>query len=169
MSRIAACGVFLAILVAMPLATLAETPSREEQLERARRIRQLLSKLDKHEAAIIRAVNRIRKQKGLEILEPDLKLCEAARDHSNDMRTHGFYGHESPLEGKKTFVDRAKLFETTANGENICRGPRSGDAAMKMWMKSEPHRNNILNSSFRRIGVGRSDKYYTQMFGVDEG
>ena len=39
-------------------------------------------------------------------------------------------------------------------GENIAAGYPTSESVMTGWMNSEGHRNNILNSSFNRIGVG---------------
>jgi uncharacterized protein YkwD len=52
-------------------------------------------------------------------------------------------------------------------GENLGVGPRLRDIA-RMWMRSAPHRANVLNSHYRRSGVGvvRSGGRYwvTMMF-----
>ena len=40
-----------------------------------------------------------------------------------------FFAHESPVEGKKTMVDRAKRMGTTASAENIAMGQPDGEAA----------------------------------------
>jgi uncharacterized protein YkwD len=37
--------------------------------------------------------------------------------------------------------------------ENIAWGQRTADEAMNSWMNSSGHRANILNGSYRRIGV----------------
>ncbi|MFR8737827.1 MAG: CAP domain-containing protein [Eubacterium sp.] len=54
-------------------------------------------------------------------------------------------------------------------GENIAWGQRSPEEVMNGWMNSSGHRANILNSSFKKIGVayyvganGRT--YWTQLF-----
>nr|WP_302674582.1 CAP domain-containing protein [Eubacterium sp. CAG:161] len=54
-------------------------------------------------------------------------------------------------------------------GENIAWGQRSPEEVMNGWMNSSEHRANILNSSFKKIGVayyvgvnGRT--YWTQLF-----
>ena len=54
-------------------------------------------------------------------------------------------------------------------GENIAWGKRSPEEVMNGWMNSSGYRANILNSSFKKIGVacyvganGRT--YWTQLF-----
>ena len=75
----------------------------------------LAERLDPEEARAILACNLTRNLLGLSALLIDLKLCDAARDHSHDMETLQFFAHESPVPGKKTPWERAKNFGTTAN------------------------------------------------------
>ena len=124
----------------------------------------LAEKLDPEEARAILALNMTRNLLGLPALAIDLRLCEAAREHSQDMAKLKFFSHESPVPGKKSFVDRAKLAGTTASGENIFAGTANGKSAHEGWFHSPGHhRNQMGNSS--RVGVGRSGTYFTQMFG----
>jgi len=124
----------------------------------------LAEKLDPEEARAILALNLTRNLLGLSALAIDLKLCEAARDHSKDMERLKFFSHESPVAGKTAPRDRAKLFGTTANGENIFAGSSSGNSAHEAWFHSPGHHKN-QTGNFLRVGVGRSGKYFTQMFG----
>ncbi|MGN0579072.1 MAG: CAP domain-containing protein, partial [Ruminiclostridium sp.] len=41
-----------------------------------------------------------------------------------------------------------------AAGENIAAGQRSASEVMESWMNSSGHRQNILSSNFRKIGIG---------------
>lgn len=57
-------------------------------------------------------------------------------------------------------------------GENIYSSPSSPETAMIGWMNSTGHRANILNSSFKKLGVGYSydgdsqwKYHWVQMFG----
>lgn len=124
----------------------------------------LARQLDPEEARTILALNLTRNLLGLPALLIDLKLCEAARDHSRDMEKLGFFSHESPVPGKKTPWDRAKRFGTTASAENIAAGYQDGRAANLGWFHSPGHHRNMLGNH-RRVGVGRSGSYFTEMFG----
>lgn len=124
----------------------------------------LASQLDPEEARAILALNLTRNLLGLAALQTDLKLCEAARDHSRDMLTHNFFAHESPVPGKKTPWDRAKRFGTTASGENIAAGYQDGRAANLGWFHSPGHHRNMLDNH-RRVGIGRANTYFTELFG----
>lgn len=124
----------------------------------------LAQNLDPEEARAILALNLTRNLLGLPALAIDLRLCEAAREHSRNMERLKFFSHESPLAGQKTFGDRAKLAGTTASAENIFAGTSNGKSAHEGWFHSPGHhRNQMGNAS--RVGVGRSGTYFTQLFG----
>ena len=114
------------------------------------------------------AVNAVRMTCGLLPLLYDAKLCTAAHGHSRDMLVNDFFSHESPVEGKKTPWDRAKLAGTTASGENIYMGSNVSIDAIKAWFLSPGHHKNMLSESPRRQGLGHEGKYWTQMFGLAE-
>ncbi len=125
---------------------------------------QFVGQLDRQEARTITACNMTRVILGLPALAIDLKLCAAARDHSTDMKNLKFFAHQSPVEGKKNFWDRAQKFGATASGENIAQGPRNGSEANSMWFHSPGHHKNML-ADHKRIGVGRNSELYTELFG----
>jgi uncharacterized protein YkwD len=120
--------------------------------------------LDPEEARAILELNLTRTLLGLPALVIDLRLCEAAREHSQDMDRLKFFSHESPVPGKRSFVDRAKLVGATANAENIFAGTSSGKSANEGWFHSPGHHRNQMGNAMR-VGVGRSGTYFTQMFG----
>ncbi len=91
-------------------------------------------------------------------------LCDAARDHSKDMRELKFFAHESPVPGKRTPSDRAQRFKASASGENIFMGDPSPEGAFWAWFKSLGHHQNMVRE-YSEIGVGHHEKYWTQMFG----
>lgn len=109
-------------------------------------------------------LNEMRMALGLEPLLIDPKLVAAARMHSSDMQQNDFFSHESPLEGKKTFMDRAKIHDTSASGENIFLGALSAQDAIMGWFHSPGH-HKIMLGDFDRQGLGKSGAYWTHMFG----
>lgn len=126
--------------------------------------RELAPQIDSEEAAGVLDLNQLRLLLGLNAVAIDVKLCDASRDHSNDMRTLGFFAHESPVEGKKTPWDRAARFGTSAGAENIAAGQTTGAGANRAWWYSPGHHKNMLGGH-SRIGLGRSETHWTQMFG----
>ena len=131
-----------------------------------RRRRKLSIRLSKDELEILRLTNEVRKKNGLDKLKLDTRLVATARDHSLDMQTHNFFAHESPVEGKRTPVDRAIRFETTANAENLAAGDLNPPEVIQGWLESPGHRSNLLHPEMHRIGVGRVGNYWTALYGL---
>ncbi|MEV4945564.1 CAP domain-containing protein [Streptomyces sp. NPDC053755] len=105
---------------------------------------------------VISLVNAERDKAGCGPLRSDGRLRSAAQAHADDMAARDYYGHESP-EGRKA-GDRitAAGYAWSTWAENIHRGPKTPPEAMRAWMNSDGHRRNILNCSFKDIGVGLS-------------
>jgi uncharacterized protein YkwD len=103
------------------------------------------------EYAIVRAMNVVRARNGAPPLRVGRALTRAARSHSIDMARRGYFDHGA-------FVQRLRRFGVRAPyvGENLASGsqPLSALAVVQMWIASPPHRQNLLDRSFRRVGVG---------------
>jgi uncharacterized protein YkwD len=113
--------------------------------------------------ATLCTINAERSRRGMASLKLNKRLSKAATAHAGDMNARNYFSHNSL--GGGSFVDRIRRAGYFANakswtvGENLAWGARSrGTPRMvtKMWMKSPGHRANILNSSFREIGIGVS-------------
>ena len=111
-------------------------------------------------------VNVERAKYGLSALTLNTKLSEIARAKSQDMKDKNYFSHTSPTYGSP--YDMMKSFGIRYNtaGENIAYGYSTPEAVVNAWMNSAGHRANILNSSYKEIGVGyvASGNYWTQMF-----
>jgi len=125
---------------------------------------QLASKIDPEEARCVLDLNLTRNLLGLAPVLIDLALTAVARDHSADMERLNFFSHDSPVPGKTTPWDRAKRVGTTASAENIAAGTLDGAVANLMWWHSPGHHKNMLGQH-ARVGLGRSGKYWTELFG----
>jgi uncharacterized protein YkwD len=106
-------------------------------------------------------LNRERAHFGLRKLKLNKKLSRAARRHARDMARRNYFSHETL--GGGGFVDRIrregylKGAHEWMVGENLgwgSRGYSRPSVIMRMWMNSPGHRANILNGSFREIGIG---------------
>jgi uncharacterized protein YkwD len=111
-----------------------------------------------YDAGVVTATNDIRRNRGLPPLKVSAKLEAAADQHSKDMGRRGYFAHES-ADGS-AFWKRVQEFYSQgeasywAVGENlIWSSPElSVDGAMKGWMDSPGHRDNILGKEWREIG-----------------
>lgn len=120
--------------------------------------------IDALESVGIMDLNIMRILLGIPAMRVDVKLCAASRDHSNDMRTKGFFSHDSPVAGKAHFTQRAKNFGTSARGENIAYGSPCPQKTNMQWFHSPGHHKNMLNDNYKAMGLGRSETHWTQMF-----
>lgn len=118
------------------------------------------------EAEVIRLVNEIRAENGLRPLTANWELSRVARYKSQDMLDKGYFAHNSPTYGTPFQMIKAFGLSFRTAGENIAKGYATPQAVVNGWMNSSGHRANILNSSYRQIGVGYVAKgnHWTQMF-----
>lgn len=119
-----------------------------------------------YENEVIRLVNDIRTQNGLSPLTANWELSRIARYKSQDMVDKHYFSHTSPTYGTPFEMIRAFGLSYRTAGENIAYGQRSPQEVVNAWMNSSGHRANILNASYKQIGVGyvSNGHYWTQMF-----
>jgi len=92
-------------------------------------------------------MNTARSNRGVVVLDRGWRLRELADDHSRQMANAGRIFHTASLGSKLTFVS------WKVAGENVGAGG-SMRALFDAFMKSDPHRDNILGRAYRRVGVG---------------
>jgi uncharacterized protein YkwD len=112
------------------------------------------------ERQVFVAVNEVRKEHGLSALRLNRGLGEAAREHSRSMAEHGYFRHES-YDGTAFWYRIKPMYKPMPRrywgaGENMAWAAPglSAAKAIDMWMKSPPHRKNILTPNWRDIGIG---------------
>ncbi|WP_233521336.1 sigma-70 family RNA polymerase sigma factor [Streptomyces triticagri] len=119
---------------------------------------------------VVALVNTERAKQGCGPVTANSTLHEAGRRHSADMAARDFFDHTNP-DGKDP-GDRitAAGYRWSTYGENIARGQQTAAQVIEGWMNSEGHRANILNCSFKEIGIGIHDgsggPWWTQVFGA---
>lgn len=119
-----------------------------------------------YEKEVVRLVNEVRAQKGLNPLTEDWELSRVARYKSQDMKDNKYFSHTSPVYGSPFEMMKNFGISYRRAAENIAKGQATPQAVVNAWMNSSGHRANILNASFTKIGVGyvESGRYWTQMF-----
>ena len=134
-------------LVAGPASAADAAPAAAERLQA----------LD-HELLI--RLNATRTAHGLRPLVLSDDLQSAAVAHSRSMLEGGFFAHDS--KDGSPFVARVKGFYRAAGydawsvGENLLYNTAAMDAstAMKAWLESPAHRENMLAPAWREVGIG---------------
>jgi uncharacterized protein YkwD len=165
----------LAILIVPALTAVASAACRGADTPVSR------SSLSQARAAVLCLHNEIRRAHHLHTLRADGELRRAATGYSAQMVRRRFFSHVSPtgstLLGRVRNTGYLSSAFSFSLGENIAWGqgalgtPRS---IMRSWMHSPGHRENILNPSFRDVGIGLvpgtpaglSGATYTTDFGV---
>ena len=110
---------------------------------------------------VLEIVNKERALEGAEPLTMDKDLLSAAMLRSAE--TVVSFSHTRP-NGEKCFTASSKM-----SGENIAMGSTTPEQVMIQWMNSPGHKANILETSFRSIGIGciviNNRTYWVQCFG----
>jgi uncharacterized protein YkwD len=111
------------------------------------------------ESGILVDLNRVRAQHGLAPLRPSSRLSAAAGQHSREMARVGYFSHDS-ADGAAFWrrIERyypSNGYRSWSVGENLLWSSPDVDAAgaIKMWMGSPEHRANLLNPSWREVGL----------------
>jgi uncharacterized protein YkwD len=129
------------------------------------------------EASLAELVNAEREAAGLPPLARSATLALAARHHAREMAEEDYFSHSSPRAETATVrlrVARAGGTVVTV-GENLAllrASPEVAARAVRGWMESEGHRENLLRPTWTHVGHGvaeRGDRLYlVQVFARDD-
>jgi uncharacterized protein YkwD len=115
--------------------------------------------------------NKERAKEKLGALKVNAKLTAAAELHAKWMAENEKLSHEGAdgSDPAKRVKDQGYLFERI--GENVAQGQKNSTIAMKAWMDSPHHKENILKPEFTEIGVAckiseSGEPYWAADFGT---
>lgn len=108
---------------------------------------------------VLRLVNEIRAEVGAAPLTLDTTMCQAATMRAVEMNYSHKFSHTRPNESSCFSVLKFYGISYSAAGENIAAGYGNPQAVVNGWKNSEGHYKNMINSSFRKLGVGLSKEY----------
>ena len=118
------------------------------------------------ERILFDAANQERMAKGREPLRWDSSLADAARLHAIAMARHNAISHQ--FAGEQTLSARASTagarFSIVA--ENVAEAP-SARTIHELWMKSPPHRENLLDPQLNSLGIAVAERA-GQLFAVED-
>ena len=116
---------------------------------------------------IFELVNKEREKAGLQPLDYREDIAGAATIRAREIVSS--YTHTRP-DGSKfsTVFDELEITKRTS-GENLYKSPTTPEAAVKGWMASDGHRNNILKEKYTATGTGiyqdqDGKLYWVQLF-----
>ena len=148
---------FAALLLATAVA--APAGARIERQARPAGPARAATALRALESRVLVDINRVRAQHGLAPLRPSPRLNAAASQHSREMARVGYFSHSS-ADGGAFWRRIARFYPSNGYsswsvGENLLWSSPDVDApgAVKMWMGSPEHRANLLNPSWREVGL----------------
>lgn len=102
---------------------------------------------------LIELTNIERQKKGLPPVSENSALDQAAAAKAQNMIQENYWAHFAPS-GKTPwdFISGAG-YKFTYAGENLAKNFTSAEAVVSAWMASPTHRDNLLNSKYRDIGI----------------
>lgn len=118
---------------------------------------------------VLHQVNQLRTKEGLPALQLSDKLCAAALRRATERGELGSLEHTRP-DGSQwwTVLMEYGVSNLGGSAENLASGMDTADAAVKAWMESSAHKEAILGSNYRYMGVSTYVKngvtYWAQLF-----
>ncbi|MET7288053.1 CAP domain-containing protein [Streptomyces sp. NPDC005573] len=119
-------------------------------------------------ARIVQLVNAERAKVGCSAVTLNSTLNKVAQAHSADMAAHQNMSHTGSDGSAPGDRLTSAGYAWSTYGENVAYGYATPEEVMAGWMASPGHRANILNCSFKEMGVGLAQpgSYWTQDFGT---
>jgi uncharacterized protein YkwD len=117
--------------------------------------------------AIVQRTNRFRRAHGLPPLRVSRKLSQVALRHARNMARKNRMAHVLGGRDAGQRLTRAG-YRWSNYGENVAWGYKGVRKVVRSWIKSKPHRKNLLNRKVTEIGVGvayrKGTPFYCQVF-----
>jgi len=124
-------------------------------------------------STLIELANQDRKSIGLLPLKENSILNQAALAKAEDMIKNDYFNHTSPSGITPWYWFKQNGYAYKAAGENLAIGFLDSAEVEKAWTESPSHRQNLLNSNFKEIGIavvigdfqGKETTIVVQLFG----
>lgn len=122
---------------------------------------------------VIRLTNVKRAEAGLSTLVENADLDRAAKAKGADMLAKGYWAHVAPDGTQPWDFFKTVGYQYRFAGENLARDFTNPASAVDAWMASPSHRENLLSSRYKEIGVavvdgslnGKDATIIVQLFG----
>lgn len=126
---------------------------------------------------VVKLVNQDRAMQGLQPLQFNDTLAQAAQAKADDMVKNTYFSHTSPSGVTPWDWIQKSGYDYRFAGENLAIRFTDAEDQERAWMASVKHKENILNLKYRDIGVavektvrdGQEMIIVVQMFGVPFG
>jgi hypothetical protein len=105
-------------------------------------------------SSLLADTNASRAANGVASLSLNNQLNAAAQASADDMATRNYWSHNTP-EGNPPWIwVTSQGYSYQKLGQNLATGFSDEQATINGWMNSAPHRENLLDSSFKEVGFG---------------
>ncbi len=125
---------------------------------------------------VIELTNKQRQEKGLSVLVENEALNKAAKLKAENMFAENYWAHFAPSGKTPWDFILGSGYKFTYAGENLAKNFYTPDEVVVAWMNSPTHRDNLLNSNYKDIGIavaegvlnGQKTTLIVQEFGTTE-
>lgn len=125
---------------------------------------------------VIELTNIERAKAGLSPVSENSELDKAAQLKAANMFEENYWAHFAPSGKTPWDFILGSGYRFTLAGENLAKNFQSSDEVVTAWMNSKTHRDNLLNSNYKDIGVavvdgvlnGQKTTVVVQEFGTTE-
>lgn len=111
-------------------------------------------------AVVVDKTNKEREEQKLTPLVRNSVLDKAAQMKAEDMAKNGYFAHYSPTGVSPWHWFGEAGYRYVHAGENLAVHFSDSKEVVEAWMKSPTHRANIVNQTYREIGVGTARGTY---------
>jgi len=126
--------------------------------------------------AIVELTNRQRQAAGLNTLNENKLLDEAAAAKAADMFARDYWAHNAPDGTEPWSFVLGSGYSYLHAGENLARDFRDPNSVVTAWMKSPSHKANLISPKYQDIGIavvdgklnGVETTLVVQMFGTSQ-
>lgn len=103
---------------------------------------------------LLHAVNAARAAAGVPVLAESAPLATLAAEHSRAMAAAGRASHDG-------FADRFGRAAAALCVENVAQGHAQPEAAVRHWLRADPHRGNLLDPRLGQAGAAVQGPFVT--------
>ena len=103
---------------------------------------------------VLKQTNQQRINEGLESLRYSEALSASAQAKAEHMFANDYWAHNAPDGTTPWDFFKDADYQYLIAGENLAKDFYDTSGMMSAWMKSPTHRDNIINSKYKEIGIG---------------
>lgn len=112
---------------------------------------------------IVQLTNQIRQSNGLPNLTDNVNLSASAGQKVQDMLVNQYFAHIGPDQVGLIKWLNNNNYQFSSAGENLAMGFMTAEDVVNAWVKSPTHYANLVDPSYKEIGVAMTSGYYNNI------